>query len=58
MKRFWTALGFLTVLPLPPREAMSLDELGKAAVWFPFIGALIGGLVALVNLGAVRFFPR
>jgi adenosylcobinamide-GDP ribazoletransferase len=31
--------------------------LGKAAVWFPLVGALIGELVALIYLGFARFFP-
>jgi adenosylcobinamide-GDP ribazoletransferase len=57
MKRFFSALGFLTTIPSPYHDSSGIEELGKAAVWFPLVGALIGELVALVYLGLARFFP-
>ena len=57
MKRFFTALGFLTTIPSPYHGPSGIEELGKAAVWFPLVGALIGELVALIYLGLARFFP-
>ncbi len=57
MKRFFTALGFLTTIPSPYHDPSGIEELGKAAVWFPLVGALIGELVALIYLGLSRFFP-
>ena len=57
MKRFFTALGFLTTIPSPYHDPSGIEELGIAAVWFPLVGALIGELVALIYLGLARFFP-
>jgi adenosylcobinamide-GDP ribazoletransferase len=57
MKRFLTALGFLTTIPSPYHDPTGIEELGKAAAWFPLVGALIGALVALVYVGLDRLFP-
>lgn len=38
MQGFWTALGFLTVLPAP---AGGEFDLGRAAPWFPVIGLVL-----------------
>lgn len=43
------ALAFLTVIPVRPRGGAR--PLGEAAVWFPLVGALVGGLA-----GATRFY--
>jgi adenosylcobinamide-GDP ribazoletransferase len=56
MKRFLTALGFLTSIPGPFHASLGIEDLGTAAVWFPLIGALLGGLVALIQLGLSRLF--
>lgn len=56
MKRFLTALGFLTTIPGPFHASLGIEELGRAAVWFPLVGALIGGLVTLIQIGLVRLF--
>jgi adenosylcobinamide-GDP ribazoletransferase len=58
MKRFFTALGFLTTIPSPYQNLSGMEELGKAAGWFPLVGAVIGELVALIYLGLARFFPE
>jgi adenosylcobinamide-GDP ribazoletransferase len=57
MKRFLTALSFLTTIPSPYHNSSGIEELGKAAAWFPAVGALIGGLVALIYMGLARFLP-
>ena len=57
MKRFFNALGFLTTIPSPYHDPSGMEELGKAAVWFPLVGALMGELVALIYLGLAGFFP-
>ena len=57
MKSFFTALGFLTSIPSPVRGPSGMEDLGKAAVWFPLIGALIGSLVALIYVGLAMFLP-
>ncbi|MDX6721569.1 MAG: adenosylcobinamide-GDP ribazoletransferase [Solirubrobacteraceae bacterium] len=45
------ALAFLTVIPIRLRG--DGRELGSAAVWFPLVGALVGGLA-----GATRFYAE
>jgi adenosylcobinamide-GDP ribazoletransferase len=39
------ALGFLTILPVPAVDP-GPDGLGRAAGWFPLVGAAVGGLAA------------
>ena len=50
---FWTALGFLTIIPLRRRE-MSAEELGRSLGYFPLVGLAIGlilvGLDHLLSL--------
>ena len=42
MKRFWVAIGFLTVMPLPAFCRHSEDDLVHSVPFFPFVGLLIG----------------
>jgi adenosylcobinamide-GDP ribazoletransferase len=56
MKRLLTALGFLTTIPGPLRDSLGIEELGKAAAWFPLVGALLGALVALAQFGFDKLF--
>jgi adenosylcobinamide-GDP ribazoletransferase len=43
------ALRFLTLLPLPGREADGPHALGRAAWWFPVVGLLLGAALALAG---------
>lgn len=45
MAAIFTALRFLTVLPLPNRRQATLAELGQAVAWYPFVGLVIGALL-------------
>jgi adenosylcobinamide-GDP ribazoletransferase len=56
MKRLFTALGFLTTIPGLPHASFGIEELGKAAFWFPLVGTLIGAVMALIQMVLVRFF--
>ncbi len=47
LRSFQVALRVLTLLPVPPIAAFSAEEKGRGLVWFPVIGALMGGLLAL-----------
>lgn len=50
------AVRFLTIVPVPGREATGPGALGRAAWWFPLIGlALGGGLVLLDRLLGLLF---
>ena len=47
MNGFLSALGFLTRLPVPARAG----KLEPAVVWLPVVGLLLGGILALADLG-------
>lgn len=44
---FWLAVKFLTALPVPWSREAGAAELGRALVYFPLVGGLIGLLLAL-----------
>lgn len=45
IRSFSHALQFLTRLPAPPIAVFDPAELSRASIWFPFVGAIVGGLV-------------
>jgi len=52
------AVRFLTIVPVPGREATGAEALGRAAWWFPAVGAALGAcLVAADHLLAFLFPP-
>jgi adenosylcobinamide-GDP ribazoletransferase len=53
---FWAALQFLTVAPLPARVFTPL-EMGRAVGYFPLVGALLGGALALLDRGLGALWP-
>ena len=57
MRSFLTGLGFLTILPVPDRYTLNGAGLGKAAGWFPSIGLILGGMVALAKYILDQFLP-
>lgn len=57
MRSLFAAIGFLTVLPLPKRWQSTENHLACCPFWFPAVGALIGGTVALLDLGLGLFLP-
>ncbi len=57
MKRLRTAIGFLTVFPIYNNEPPQSGDLGKAAGWYPLIGAIIGALVAAGYHAFSPIFP-
>ena len=58
MKRFALAVSFLTVIPIRLKETPQPGDLGKAAGWFPVIGAILGGLVAAAYYGLSFLLPH
>jgi adenosylcobinamide-GDP ribazoletransferase len=55
MKTVLAAVVFLTRIPLPVH--VSADEVGRAARWFPLVGALLGGIAAAIA-AALAELPR
>lgn len=49
-RRFFTALQFLTRLPVPRVSPSTEEQIGKAAAFFPVVGVIVGGSAALVFL--------
>ncbi|MGH7401649.1 MAG: adenosylcobinamide-GDP ribazoletransferase, partial [Candidatus Rokuibacteriota bacterium] len=43
------ALRFLTIVPVPGREAEGPSALGRAAWWFPVVGLMLGGALAVTG---------
>ncbi len=56
MRSFWSAVGFLTLLPVPSHD-LPPDGLRSAARWFPAVGLLLGGLLAAAGWVAAWLFP-
>lgn len=52
MKRFFAAVSFLTRLPVPKSLVFEAEDVGRATVFFPLVGALIG----LFQVGALQIF--
>jgi adenosylcobinamide-GDP ribazoletransferase len=52
------AVRFLTIVPIPGREAEGREALGRAAAWFPVVGLGLGiVLIALDRMLAFAFPP-
>jgi len=51
------ALRFLTVVPVPGRESEGASALGRAAWWFPLVGLMLGGVLAIAAPAADALFP-
>jgi adenosylcobinamide-GDP ribazoletransferase len=51
------AVAFLTRLPVGELPPATSGDLAAAAPWFPVIGLAVGGLAALVRLGAGALLP-
>ncbi len=57
MRSLIVAVRFLTVLPVPGREADGAVALGRAAWWFPVVGAALGIALGGFLHGLERLFP-
>ncbi len=57
MKRFFLALSFLTTLPVRLREVPRPGDLGFAAVWFPWVGLVLGLLLGIANFLLGQILP-
>ena len=57
MRSLRIAFGLMTMLPLRPPNDWSTGDSGRASVWYPFVGLVIGALTWLVWNGASLVFP-
>src|SRR5260370_33179374 len=55
MRALLAAVAFLTRVPVPPRWRFDAPDVGRATVFFPLVGAGIGGVaVVALKLLSVR----
>jgi adenosylcobinamide-GDP ribazoletransferase len=57
MRNLRTAFGLLTTLPLGMPEDWRPGDSGRAGIWFPLVGIVIGGLTWLVWHALNFYFP-
>ena len=54
---FWTALRFLTILPVPFRRETDDVALGKSLTYFPLVGLVLGAILLGLHYGLSVFLP-
>ena len=57
MRSLRLAFGLLTTLPFQLPENWSTGDSGRASLWYPLVGLVIGALTWLVWTGAMLVFP-
>ncbi|PWI32240.1 adenosylcobinamide-GDP ribazoletransferase [Vibrio albus] len=57
MKAFFVTLQFMTRLPVPQSwtHDFDFDDTYKGIVAFPWVGLILGGIAAVITMGATRF---
>lgn len=54
---FWTALRFLTILPVPFRRETDDVALGRSLTYFPLVGLMLGAILLGLHYGLSVFLP-
>ena len=57
MRNLRIAFGLMTTLPFRLPDDWSAGDSGRASVWYPFVGLVIGALTWLAWTGAMYVFP-
>jgi len=57
MRNLRIAFGLLTTLLFRLPDDWSAGDSGRASVWYPFVGLIIGALIGLAWKGAMLIFP-
>lgn len=57
MRNLRNAFGLLTTLPFGIRESWQPGDSGRAGIWYPLVGVVIGGLTWLVWYMLKQYFP-
>lgn len=55
---FVAAISFLTRVPIGRRFIFSAEDVGRAAAWFPVVGALLGGVLVLALRLLGHLYPQ
>jgi adenosylcobinamide-GDP ribazoletransferase len=58
LEYFFGAIRFFTRLPVPGWVGHSAEALNQSARYFPAVGLLVGGIGALIYLGATLIWPQ
>jgi len=56
MKGLFSALRFLTIIPVPGAIGLSREDLSTGVVFFPLVGLLVGLVASLVGISSMRVF--
>lgn len=57
MRSLRTAFGLLTTLPVRTAEDWQRGDSGRAGIWYPLVGVVIGGICWLCWFLFARYFP-
>jgi adenosylcobinamide-GDP ribazoletransferase len=57
MRSFFAAIQFLTICPFPSRFECGERELRQSVLFFPLVGLILGGVIALLDVGLGSVFP-
>ncbi|HEU4744498.1 MAG TPA: adenosylcobinamide-GDP ribazoletransferase [Anaerolineales bacterium] len=57
MRSLRTAFGLMTTLPIKLPATWSAGDSGRASVWYPFVGLVVGAITWLAWKGATFLFP-
>jgi adenosylcobinamide-GDP ribazoletransferase len=57
MRNLRIAFGLLTILPVGLPEDWQPGDSGRAGIWYPLVGVVIGGLTWLAWRGLTPYFP-
>jgi adenosylcobinamide-GDP ribazoletransferase len=57
MRTLRIAFGLMTTLPFPLPEDWAAGDSGRASLWYPFVGLVVGALTWLAWKGTLLLFP-
>jgi adenosylcobinamide-GDP ribazoletransferase len=57
MRSLRIAFGLMTTLPIRLPEDWSAGDNGRASIWYPFVGLILGGITWLAWKAAMSLFP-
>jgi adenosylcobinamide-GDP ribazoletransferase len=57
VKHLFASIRLLTIVPLPGGGDCTAEDLARTTVWFPIVGAMVGGVVAAAAFGLWAVIP-